>query len=284
MHITHISNVRSTCHEMASMTLETEAGAGYVAASLGIKEAFDEVKDPIVHLQEVESATIPPAVPQAPEQPLSQGASLRGHAFSLRVGYGNNVPRWKKGSILTFNADSSTFPSRQARSLAKTALIRAAKRWNAMDLGVTLKLAKVNEPAVFQLVYCPDIGTPDTSTYDGVFLAHSFPPDAPAEDRKLVVYASHFDPYYVDSMTNTFLHEIGHILGLRHEDEEADLPSVRFGPDNSKSIMKSPDHPRDLHIQETDVKWMQKFYAFSGQVLKGWRIIDVKVRSITEAW
>ncbi|KAJ4386655.1 hypothetical protein N0V93_009553 [Gnomoniopsis smithogilvyi] len=255
---------------VGSMINDTEAGAFCVASGLCTNEFLEEAKQAIAHGQEATSTTSSATVTPALVKHISPDGSLRDQAFSLRVGNDIDVPRGEKGSILTFSVDSSSFPRRHDRSLAKKALLRAAKPWNSMNLGITLRLARVNEPAVFQLVYSPNT----TSTHDGVLLAKAFPPDARAEDRRLIVYASHFDSRFVNSMTNTFLHEIGHILGFRHEFVER-WPSVLFGEENPRSIMSYAQDPRDLRIQRTDITWMQKFYALTDRYLGGLPIKDV---------
>lgn len=198
------------------------------------------------------------------------------HLYSLRVGNETHVPRWEEGSILTYSVNFCSFPGAQERSLAEKALEQATKPWNDMELGITLQPAMKGKTAVFELVFSPNISDSDRT------LARAFPPDTRIKDRKLVVYAKQFDPVYVDSMANTFLHEIGHILGLRHEFQE-NIPSILFGEANDLSVVNQLGHPSLLHIQQTDSTWTRKFYAFDGRLLGGLPIRYVSARRHSRA-
>lgn len=160
--------------------------------------------------------------------------------------------------------------------VAQEALEEATRPWNDMNLGVILRPAMRGKTAVFTLVFSPNVNESDHT------LARAFPPDAPIKDRKLVVYARQFDPVYVDAMANTFLHEIGHILGLRHEFQE-NLPSILFGEANDLSVMNYLGHPSLLHIQETDFTWTREFYAFDGNLLGGLPIKNLSAKHLSKA-
>ena len=59
---------------------------------------------------------------------------------------------------------------------------------------------------------------------------------------------------------NSLLHEIGHILGLRHEfalDRETDTPAQRFGSQNEHSVMSYDDINV---IRDTDITDIKNFY------------------------
>jgi len=71
-------------------------------------------------------------------------------------------------------------------------------------------------------------------------------------------------------MRNNLSHEIGHIYGLRHEfapKEHSHDEPVRFGPDNSESVMNYNDKHAPI-IQETDRIWLQKLYNKNDPVRK----------------
>lgn len=257
------------------MVSKTVSEAWVLADACRVDEACDKVKASAISPQDFGSIT---STPTALGQPILEGSPpVDDHAFSLRIGNGKDIPRWEKGSILTYSVDSRSFPRRQDRLLAETALAQATKPWNDMNLGITLQPAMKGKTAVFDLVFSPNASKSDRT------LARAFPPDAPIEDRKLVVYARQFDPVYVDSMANTFLHEIGHILGLRHEFEEQ-LPSILFGEANALSVMNYLGHPTLLHIQQTDLTWTKEFYAFNGRLLSGLPIKDISAKRHSKAW
>lgn len=256
---------------VARMAPEVVTTVCCVAGALGVGEAFEKDKADAISPQDLTDT----ASPVLEDLPL-----VDDHTFSLRVGNGKDIPRWEKGSILTYSVDSHSFPRSQDHSLAgiaEKALEQAIRPWNDMNLGITLEPAMKGKTAVFDLVFSPNNSNSDRT------LARAFPPDAPIEDRKLVVYARQFDPVYVDSMANTFLHEIGHILGLRHEFEEK-LPSILFGEANALSVMNYLGHPSLLHIQQTDLTWTKEFYAFNGRLLSGLPIKDISAKRHSKAW
>lgn len=240
-----------------------------------VPEVFTKVKASAISPQDLTSTTSTSTA--LSEFVLGDLPRVDDHPFSLRIGNGKDIPRWERGSILTYSVDSRSFPRRQDCLLAETALAQATRPWNDMNLGITLQPVMKDKTAVFKLVFSPDVSKSDRT------LARAFPPDAPIEDRKLVVYARQFDPVYVDSMANTFLHEIGHILGLRHEFQEK-LPSILFGEANGQSVMNYLGHPSLLHIQQTDFTWTKEFYAFNGRLLGGLPIKDVSTRHHSRAW
>lgn len=87
------------------------------------------------------------------------------------------------------------------------------------------------------------------------------------------------DAHQRSILKNTFLHEIGHILGLRHEfaiveDTEGNgpesQPAVQFGSKNPISVMSYEDV---VYIQPTDKEDIVKFY----QLPNRFKIDDVEV-------
>ncbi|KAI8623578.1 hypothetical protein F5Y19DRAFT_457969 [Xylariaceae sp. FL1651] len=209
------------------------------------------------------------------------GTSSAAGLASLNIGWNDVIPRWKTGSILTFNGDRGSFLCDQDYQVACNALTQAAKRWNGeISRHVTLKPVEEHEPAVFQLVYRQDRVGGNGKTY-----ATAFSPDTPPQCRKLFVYAKSFESDNVDFMTNIFYHEIGHILGLRHEfadvdTEERRTKSVPFGPKNELSVMNYFPHPRLIDIQPRDAEWVRKFYDYKHESYLELRVVDVPVEEL----
>ncbi|KAI1081568.1 hypothetical protein F5B20DRAFT_534436 [Whalleya microplaca] len=199
-------------------------------------------------------------------------ATLVPMALSLRVGKNGSIKRWAKGVVLKYNMDSGSFNCMKDYSIVKEALDEVAGTWNGLNLGVTFKAVDDDEPAIFQVVY-RQYASGDNDTYAFSF----FPGDLPRR-RKLFVFAKSFEPDIVDSMANILCHEVGHILGLRHEfadkDEKGDW-SVQFGPENPQSFMNYFEHPCMMNLQQLDIIWLWKFYAYNKQDFCGVPIIDV---------
>ena len=101
--------------------------------------------------------------------------------------------------------------------------------------------------------YKPNRGGND----EGVIASAFFPnkvEDVLVYDKTLV------EPFWRGVLKNSFLHEIGHIIGLRHEfalEQESESPAQRFGSKNEHSVMS---YDKINYIQETDKKDVKDFY------------------------
>src|SRR3569833_387605 len=132
--------------------------------------------------------------------------------FEARAGYlkkGSTqptIPIRKPGSEVLYAVDLGSFPATASAEIVGRALDNAATQWNDREAGATFRRAAANNHSAFVL-RCA-IGPADV-------LARAFFADA--DDRTLYVYALAFLELSPDNMTRVFLHELGHILGLRHE-------------------------------------------------------------------
>jgi hypothetical protein len=199
---------------------------------------------------------------------------------SLVVGYGSIVPRWdvysNQNRVLQYfvQAESFTSPD-QARSAAKT-FQDAADTWNELKLGVTISETTNQDKANFYLVYKPNptVG-PGRNTLARAFFPHEI-------DQDVIVYSRAFDPTSKPILKNIFQHEIGHILGLRHEfaitgDDKKNLDpeghrAVQFLTNNYNSIMSYNFPPK---VQDSDREQITQFYKLAnGYMIGGSPITD----------
>lgn len=196
----------------------------------------------------------------------------------LDIRFPRTIHRWAKGSIITFNVDWKSFliSDEHARHAAMS-LQRAAEEWNKGDVGVRFERANDDEKAVFQLTY---------SQYyrrDTRRLAHSFFPGDPPEEQLLYVYGPAFTQGNYHWLENIFCHELGHVLGLRHEfaetsREEQRHPSAQLGENNALSVMNYFNHPSMIRIQESDYDGARRFYNFYDREYCGSAIVDENPR------
>ncbi|KAI0883812.1 uncharacterized protein GGS22DRAFT_166145 [Annulohypoxylon maeteangense] len=187
---------------------------------------------------------------------------------SINIGMDDIIYRWKLGSVIKYNVNRSSFPEVEQATYATKCLEKAAGKWNDGDVGVRFERVSDDAKAVFQLVYEP------IDKDHGGRLAHSFLAWSQYTLERLLVYKLAFGhPHY--SMVNVFCHELGHILGLRHEfslEREMACSSVQWGSRNSLSIMT---YHKSSSLQETDITELKQFYEFSGKEYKGFGIIDL---------
>ncbi|GLA37952.1 hypothetical protein AnigIFM63309_004935 [Aspergillus niger] len=192
------------------------------------------------------------------EKPLP--VTIRGinNRATLQIGFGGVIPRWKPAKppqSINFAAFKNGYPRPGLALLAANALRDAASDWNALDLGVKFEWVQDIKKASFVLSYAGN---------QGDVLAQAFFPN---EDdlSYLNVYSSAFQPGTVQYLKNIFLHELGHVLGFRHEfapeyEDNMDDFTVQVGPRNSLSVMSYEFPPL---LQTTDKNSAKAFYKLN---------------------
>ena len=126
-------------------------------------------------------------------------------------------------------------------------LWEAAEFWNKLDIGVQFKYVSDWATADFALAYGGDQGS---------VLAEAFFPND-THLNTLFVFRRAFDQDISNYQPNIFKHELGHVLGLRHEFAANEGGAVVFGPPNPNSVMSYNFPPE---IQQTDSEWTRKLY------------------------
>ncbi|KAH0542210.1 hypothetical protein FGG08_003332 [Glutinoglossum americanum] len=187
----------------------------------------------------------------------------------IMLGLSVNIPRWKKGSTVKWAASYTGYPTLNHATYAASQLNAATEVWNSLDIGVTFEWVTDLEDAAFVLVYGGDQGT--------VLAESFFPNEEPL--NTVFVYQGAFQPGSKNIQKEIFLHELGHILGLRHE--FADRPfrgnpteggAIAFGERNEFSVMSYNFPPT---IQESDKRDTRAFYDFTGRSIGPYTIVDM---------
>jgi hypothetical protein len=182
---------------------------------------------------------------------------------SIIIGMGKSIPRWKKGKV-KWAALKVGYPSLAHASYATYKLAQAADEWNSHNIGVTFEWVSRIDDAAFVLEY---------GGKKGNVLAEAFFPNSDPLNN-LFVYKGAFTQENLPILKNIFLHELGHVLGLRHEfalKEEESWAAVRFGTANPISVMSYTFPPT---IQQSDVADTKEFYDYAGNEIGGINIID----------
>ncbi|EXJ65627.1 uncharacterized protein A1O5_11154 [Cladophialophora psammophila CBS 110553] len=162
------------------------------------------------------------------------------------------------GSTINFAASATGYPTPGDAVYAAKQLRKAAAEWNSHNVGVSFNWVSDVDDAAFVLAYGGD--------KEGV-LASAFFPNAKVLNTPWV-YCSAFDKTVEEGgwtnhsiMKNVFLHELGHVLGLRHE--FALDPALykggafRMGTTNPRSVMSYEFPPK---IQDSNVLDTSAFY------------------------
>lgn len=160
------------------------------------------------------------------------------------------IPRWKAGSVIKWVLSTDNFESPEDASYAEEQLVKATETWNDMKLGVIFLQVDEAKSAVFVLRYSGDNGTT---------LADAFFPSSKLSNE-LNVYSRAFEGDTRGDLDKVFQHELGHVLGLRHEFAAEEGDFVLFGEENPSSVMAYNWPPQ---ITAQDIKETQDFYAWN---------------------
>ncbi|UKZ75968.1 hypothetical protein TrVFT333_003664 [Trichoderma virens FT-333] len=135
-------------------------------------------------------------------------------------------------------------------------------------IGPRFKQVKRHERATFAIMY-------DDSQGDDVYAYSFFPMTSRG---KLLVCPLSFSDGNSKHLANILTHEIGHILGLRHEFahvKEAKNPSVLFGSEDPRSVMNYYPNPSDLQVSQYDLEGLRMVYAYDQPMYMGLPIVDI---------
>jgi len=221
----------------------------------------------IANLIALGSPTTALAVPQSnyacvTQETLPITASASSDPLGIWIGAGNIIPRWKKGQVVQFVALAGGYPTPAHAYFAAYKLNEAAIQWNSLNIGVTFKWVSNLQDAAFQLAYGGDLGS---------VLARAFFPNA-NDLNTLFVYQKAFEPAISPYQTNIFLHELGHVLGLRHEFAvQEGWGAVPFGQANPRSVMSYVFPP---NIRDSDEDNVKSFYDFVDPTFAKVKIVD----------
>ena len=197
--------------------------------------------------------------------PVSESSDPRFHP--IVVGLRKLVPRWDitddPHRKLLYYVREDTFQGNTANvSKAEVALGQAVAEWNGVGFGVTFAPASDAASAHFHVVYKPNVNKN----------GKAFFPDVRGGLLEL------YDPGLAQTpakLKNTLIHELGHILGLRHEHAIKGIPNrlspegnepLLFGKANEFSIMS---YDSDRSFQPSDKEGVKLFYAMKNTDLIG---------------
>ncbi|KAI1411372.1 hypothetical protein F5Y13DRAFT_57447 [Hypoxylon sp. FL1857] len=188
---------------------------------------------------------------------------------AINFGFDDIIHLWKEPSMLTYNFDKD-FPQYE-REFAAGIFAKAVEEWGKAGIEVRFERVPDDGPAVFQFVYRPSNG-------GNRKLARAFFPGDRKEARQLRVYELAFSNGCRPRMFNIFCHELGHILGLRHEfapEQEENQRCATWGERNTLSVMCYFKDLSRLCVQASDIKELKQFYDYPGEMYHSFRIVRV---------
>ncbi|MGE3180799.1 MAG: matrixin family metalloprotease [Phycisphaerae bacterium] len=183
---------------------------------------------------------------------------------------GGRIVRWAEGMKLTYTIDRATFHTSAEAELATRYMREATVAWEATcgidfeEVGVEQNGSNGSEEPPLFIVRKFDSG--------GKFIAAAFFPNEPTFRRRILLDPYLFDPSLRFDPVGVVRHELGHVLGFRHEHirggAPADCPNENPGIDLTEYDPQSVMHyfcggvgSRELQITEIDKRGAQLVYG-----------------------
>ncbi len=172
------------------------------------------------------------------------GSVIKGEPLKAMVDESGRLIRWQPGLVLTYGVLKSTLTPPDRHNLVVNCMEQATSAWEAV-CGIR-----------FQHLPAYGNGTPAGMppplfwvrgfNAGGRFIAAAFFPDWPAERRVVVIDPSFFSPTLSFDRVGVLRHELGHVLGFRHEHIDSGAPPECPGEDPFRVVDLTQYDPKSV--------------------------------------
>lgn len=163
----------------------------------------------------------------------------------------NRKVRWKKGLVLTYAVLKASFSDETYYTRIVEAMAKATADWEA-TCGVNFRHETAADAGKAASEDVPKpLFTVELINAGGRFIAAAFFPNDPVEERRVVIDPSFFKENLGFDPVGVLRHELGHVLGFRHEHIRSGAPPL--------CPNESLDHTIDL--TEYDPKSVMHYFC-----------------------
>lgn len=160
---------------------------------------------------------------------LGEAPLARNMSALVVVSQNGKIVRWKEGKVLTYCVLRNTFGSEDEYLLARQSVEKATKAWSdTCGIEFRHEMGKDNSPStkVEDVVF-----TVRKIDSGGRFIAAAFFPNDPPARRRVFLDPSFFADDLGFDKVGVLRHELGHVLGFRHEHIRSEAPASCFDED-----------------------------------------------------